>query len=43
MPNRVNWSPNGTATAEGVQLDYLTLLHGMKQVITEPIHILENF
>ena len=37
-----NWSPNGTATAEGVQLDYLTLLHGMKQVITEPTHILEN-
>ena len=37
-----NWSPNGTATAEGVQLDYLTLLYGMKQVITEPTHVLEN-
>ena len=32
----------GTATAEGAQLDYLTSLYGMKQVITEPTHILEN-
>ena len=32
----------GTATAEGAQLDYLTSLYGMKQVITGPTHILEN-
>ena len=37
-----NWSSNDTTTAEGAQLDYLTLLYGMKQVITEPTHILEN-
>ena len=37
-----NWSSNNTATAEGAQLDYLTSLYGMKQVITEPTHILEN-
>ena len=30
-----NWSSNDTATAEGAQLDYLTALRGMKQVITE--------
>ena len=37
-----NWSSNDTTTAEGAQLDYLTLLYGMKQVITEPTHVLEN-
>ena len=37
-----NWSSNDTTTAEGAQLDYLTSLYGMKQVITEPTHILEN-
>ena len=37
-----NWSSNDTATAEGNQLDNLTSLYGMKQVITEPTHILEN-
>ena len=37
-----NLSSNDTTTAEGVQLDYLTSLYGMKQVITEPTHILEN-
>ena len=37
-----NWSCNDTTTAEGAQLDYLTSLYGMKQVITEPTHILEN-
>ena len=37
-----NWSSNNTTTAEGAQLDYLTSLYGMKQVITEPTHILEN-
>ena len=37
-----NWSSNDTTAAEGAQLDYLTSLYGMKQVITEPTHILEN-
>ena len=37
-----NWSSNDTTTAEGAQLDYLTSLHDMKQVIAEPTHILEN-
>ena len=37
-----NWSSNDTKTAEGAQLEYLTLLYGMKQVLTEPTHILEN-
>ena len=31
-----NWSSNDTTTAEGAQLDYLTSLNNMKQVITEP-------
>ena len=37
-----NRSPNDTTTAEGAQLDYFTSLCGMKQVITEPTHILES-
>ena len=37
-----NWSSNDSTTAEGAQLDYLTSLYGMKQVITEPTHILEK-
>ena len=37
-----NWSSNDTTTAEGAQLYYLTSLYGMKQVIIEPTHILEN-
>ena len=37
-----DWSSNDTTTTEGGQLDYLTSLYGMKQVITEPTHILEN-
>ena len=37
-----NWSSNDTATAEGAQLDYFTSLYDMKQVITEPTHILES-
>ena len=37
-----NWSSNDTTTAECAQLDYLTSLYGMKQVITEPTHTLEN-
>ena len=42
MPSGVICSSNDTATAEGAQLDYLTSLHGMKQVITEATHISEN-
>ena len=38
-----NWLSNDTTTAEGDQLGYLTSLYGMKQVITEPAYILENF
>ena len=38
-----NWSYNDTTTAEGAQLDYLTSLCGLKQVITESTHILEQF
>ena len=38
-----NSSSNGTAIAEGDQLDYLTSLYGMKQVIIEQTHILENY
>ena len=34
-----NWSYNDTTTAEGAQLDYLTSLYGLKQVITESTHI----
>ena len=37
-----NWSSNDTTTAEGAQLDYFTSLYGMKQVITEPTHVLES-
>ena len=37
-----NWSSNNSTTAEGNQLDYVTSLYGMKQVITEPTHVLEN-
>ena len=37
-----NWSSNDTTTAEGAQLDYFTSLYGMKEVITEPTHILES-
>ena len=37
-----NWSSNDTTSAEGTQLDYLTSLYGMKQVITESTHILEK-
>ena len=37
-----NWSFNNTTTAEGAQLDYLKSLYGMKQVINQPTHILEN-
>ena len=36
------WSSNDTTTAESAQLDYLTSLYCMKQVITDTTHILEN-
>ena len=38
-----NCSSNDTTAAEGGQLDYLSSLYGMKQVITELKHILESF
>ena len=37
-----NWSSNDATTAEGAQLDYFTSLNGIKQVVTEPTHILES-
>ena len=37
-----NWSSNDTATTKGGQLDYSTTLYGIKQVISEPTHILEK-
>ena len=36
------WSSNHTRNAKGTQLDYLTSLYGMKQVITGLTHIWEN-
>ena len=35
-------SSNDKTTAEGSQLDYFTSLYGMKQVTTEPTHVLES-
>ena len=37
-----NCSSNDTTAAESAHLDYLTSLYGIKQVITEPTHTLEN-
>ena len=37
-----NWSINDTTTPEGVQLDSITFLYGMKQLISEPTHILQQ-
>ena len=37
-----NWSSGDATTAEGSQLDYFTSLYCMKQLITEPTHILES-
>ena len=37
-----NWSINDTATPEGAQLDSITSLYGMKQLISEPTHILQQ-
>ena len=36
-----NWSINDTTTPEGAQLDSITSLYGMKQLIPEPTHILQ--
>ena len=35
-----NWSINDTTTPEGTQLDSITSLYGMKQLISEPTQIL---
>ena len=37
-----NWSTNDATTPEGAQLDYITSLNGMKQLILEPTHILQQ-
>ena len=37
-----NWSSNDITTAEDAQSNYFTSLCGMKQIITEPTHILES-
>ena len=37
-----NWSTNDTTIAEGAQLDSVTSLYGMKQLISEPTHILQQ-
>ena len=37
-----NWSINDTRTTEGDQLDSITSLYYMKQLILEPNHILQR-
>ena len=37
-----NWSINDTATPEGAQLDSITSLYRMKQLISESTHILQQ-
>ena len=37
-----NWSINDTTTSEKAQLDSFMSLYGLKQLITELTHILEN-
>ena len=37
-----NWSCDDRTTAEVAQSDHITLLHVMKQVITELTHIVEK-
>ena len=37
-----NWSINDTTTPEGVRLDSITSLYGMKQLISGPTHILQQ-
>ena len=36
------WFINDQSLSEGTQLEYLTFLYGMKQLITEPTNVLEN-
>ena len=40
--NSYNWLVNDTTTPEGAQLDSFTTLYGMKQLISEPNHILQQ-
>ena len=36
------WFLNDQSSSEGTQLESLTSLYGMKQLIAEPTHVLEN-
>ena len=36
------WFINDQSSSEGTQLESLTLLYGMKQLIAEPTHVIEN-
>ena len=38
-----SWSVNDTTTEEGTILENLTSLYGMKQLISDPTHILQHF
>ena len=37
-----NWSINDTTTQDGDQIDSITSIYGMKQLISEPTHILQH-
>ena len=37
-----NWSINDTTTPDGTQIDPITSLYGMKQLISKPAHILQH-
>lgn len=37
-----NWSINDTKTPEGTQLDSVTYLYGMKQLVSEPTHMFQH-
>ena len=37
-----NWLTDNTTTLEGAQLDSIPSLYGMKQLISEPTHILQQ-
>ena len=37
-----NWSIDDTTTLEGAQLDSITSLNGIKQLVSEPTHILQQ-
>ena len=37
-----SWFINGQSSSEGTQLESLTSLHGMKQLLAESAHVLEN-